>query len=57
MMSNAPCKDCSHKGCGTYHERCEPYIEWKRTQEKINANKRKYNAENGIRYDTQYGRW
>lgn len=29
-MSNAPCKDCDNKGCGTYHSKCEKYLAFKR---------------------------
>ena len=24
-MVLCPCKDCSMKGCGSYHDTCEPY--------------------------------
>lgn len=24
-----PCKNCSKLGCGSYHDKCEPYQQWK----------------------------
>lgn len=29
-----PCKDCENKGCGSYHDRCEKYQEYKQKIEK-----------------------
>ena len=30
-----PCKDCDKKGCGVYHDECQPYqefVKWKRAK-------------------------
>lgn len=27
-----PCKDCPRQGCGSYHDVCEPYNEWKKAE-------------------------
>lgn len=24
-----PCKDCNYKGCGSYHDNCKDFQEWK----------------------------
>lgn len=29
-MKQAPCKDCPAKGCGSYHDECEKYIEYQK---------------------------
>ncbi len=26
----SPCKDCDRKGCGSYHDECKEYQEYKR---------------------------
>ena len=28
-MIVCPCKDCPHKGCGTFHSECKKYLAWK----------------------------
>lgn len=28
-MNDAPCKNCPKKGCGTYHDKCIEYINWR----------------------------
>ena len=28
-----PCIDCEKKGCGAYHDKCEPFKEWSRQNE------------------------
>lgn len=30
-MMNAPCKGCERLGCGSYHDQCEKYQNYKRT--------------------------
>lgn len=30
----APCGKCERKGCGSYHDICEKYMEYKRESEK-----------------------
>ena len=30
---NCPCKDCDKKGCGSYHDQCEPYQQWMQYRE------------------------
>lgn len=27
-MTNAPCKDCPRRGCGSYHDECKKYKIW-----------------------------
>lgn len=34
---DAPCKNCERKGCGDYHDLCEPY---KKFREEMNARSR-----------------
>lgn len=34
-MTNMPCKTCDRKGCGSYHDICEKYKEWKREYELV----------------------
>ena len=31
IMMNAPCKGCERAGCGSYHDQCEKYQNYKRT--------------------------
>lgn len=33
-MKMAPCKDCPKKGCGSYHDKCSDYLEYKRNLER-----------------------
>lgn len=28
-MRVSPCKSCDRKGCGSYHDECKEYLEWK----------------------------
>lgn len=32
-MSNAPCKNCARKGCGSYHDECEKYQKYVNRQQ------------------------
>ena len=34
-MNNAPCKNCDRKGCGSYHDICGVYQDWKRESEPV----------------------
>lgn len=45
-MTRCPCVDCQNKGCGSYHDKCEPYKEFKAEVEKTSLNKLKYNEIN-----------
>lgn len=29
-MRPAPCKDCERKGCGSFHDECPLYLQWKK---------------------------
>ena len=31
-----PCKNCENKGCGTFHDECEPYQNYLQEKEIIN---------------------
>lgn len=31
----APCKFCNKRGCGSYHDKCEPYLEFRKERESI----------------------
>lgn len=33
-MKKAPCADCERKGCGSYHDQCEAYQEYKKNLRK-----------------------
>lgn len=35
----APCKNCTRKGCGAYHDKCPEYMEFRKNQAEI-SNKR-----------------
>ena len=39
-MKTAPCVNCERKGCGSYHDQCPLYLEFKKKKEK-EYNKRK----------------
>lgn len=28
----SPCKNCENKGCGSYHDKCLPYLRWREIQ-------------------------
>ena len=30
----APCKTCDNKGCGSYHDKCLVYLNWKEEKQK-----------------------
>lgn len=36
-----PCKDCSNKGCGSYHDKCQAYQDFVAERDKISENKAK----------------
>ena len=40
-MKNAPCVNCSKKGCGSYHEQCELYLAFKQERQVAQRNKLK----------------
>ncbi len=49
----APCKDCPKKGCGSYHDQCPDFIEYKKEREKIyEARKLRIKQETDINYMT-----
>ena len=37
----APCRSCSNKGCGTYHDICPEYKEWKAEIEAVSVSRQK----------------
>ena len=37
-----PCRDCERKGCGTYHDECPDYQEYRAKVDEVH---RKYNAD------------
>lgn len=43
-IKDTPCKDCDRRGCGSYHDECEKFQEWKdghsRRKETIKENKK-----------------
>lgn len=47
-MPTPPCKNCPNSGCGTYHDKCELYLEFKRKEDE---RKRKNRELNMIAYD------
>ena len=34
MLNKSPCMDCENKGCGSFHDKCEKYIEYKKQRNK-----------------------
>ena len=40
-MITAPCKDCPRKGCGSYHDKCPEYQEYKTATKKESEEKKK----------------
>lgn len=38
-----PCKDCENKGCGAFHDKCEPYRKFKEGLEKGRDARKKCN--------------
>ena len=45
-----PCKDCKerHPAC---HDSCDRYKEWKQRLEKVNEERKKYNAKPFVQYN------
>ena len=43
-----PCKGCKNTGCGSYHDQCEQYQEYKKEMVKINTERKK--ARKYLRY-------
>ena len=40
-----PCKKCPKKGCGTYHDKCTDYADWRKWWEELSkVNKRRDEA-------------
>lgn len=35
-----PCKDCENKGCGEYHSKCEPYLQFAQWRKDVNERAR-----------------
>ena len=46
-----PCKECDQKGCGNYHDSCEPYQEWQKVRSRINRKRQEYHNANGLSRD------
>lgn len=38
-----PCKDCENKGCGAYHDKCEKYLQFIKSNEETKKRQHKYN--------------
>ena len=34
-----PCRDCPMQGCGSFHDKCEQYLEYKAERKKYNDSK------------------
>lgn len=43
-----PCINCENKGCGSYHDKCEPFQEYKKEIARTNQNKKEYKDRNAI---------
>lgn len=41
-----PCINCERKGCGTYHDICKPYQEYKQEIARTSQNRTKYKEKN-----------
>ena len=39
-MGDTPCKTCSKRGCGAYHDSCHIYKDWKNESEHVKNIKR-----------------
>ena len=50
-MLEAPCKNCSKKGCGVYHDKCPEYQEYKKESKKLNEEKQER-----VKYEVDYKR-
>lgn len=48
-IMKTPCKNCENSGCGSYHDRCEKYQEFKVERQKFLDEKEKYNANEHVR--------
>lgn len=44
-MIQAPCKDCLKKGCGSFHDECQKYLDWTEYRKKIAEAERKRKEE------------
>lgn len=45
-MAYCPCKDCEKKGCGPYHDKCEPYQKYVRENQAEKKDRRnRYDAD------------
>lgn len=44
----APCIDCPERGCGTYHDQCKVYKQYKEEAEALQLKKIKHNEVYGI---------
>jgi hypothetical protein len=47
-----PCKECKSKGCGAYHDKCEPYQEYREMQREKNEKKIKDQKLLDIHFDS-----
>lgn len=47
-MPTPPCKDCPNSGCGTYHDECELYLEFKRKESERKSKNKELNM---VAYD------
>lgn len=59
-MTKCPCKDCENKGCGSYHDECEPYQKFRKGRENNKSEIEDYSKMNGIKkraYLTKRGYW
>ena len=41
-----PCANCEKKGCGSYHDNCKPYQEYKAEVARTSQNRMKYIEKN-----------
>ena len=54
-MIKCPCKDCEKKGCGPYHDVCEPYQDYCKNRKLDRKDiKRKYKGITGTKIFTMY---
>jgi len=35
FYENCPCKTCDRKGCGSYHDECSLYQDWKNNSKEV----------------------
>lgn len=38
----SPCKECKNKGCGSFHDRCKKYQDYKKELDKREKEKKKW---------------